>query len=102
MPIGDRVGFFSSEIREEQLRIFGLPGQSFGLVDGEPKQMLMFLDLVAELIDDLLFNVLKLLQKFSARGDATSAEAAVILICSRFFIGIHNHLCFLVVVYLVK
>ena len=66
VPIRDRVRFFSSEIREEQLRIFCLPGQSLGFIHCEPEEMLMFLDLVAELIDDLLFNILKLLQKFSA------------------------------------
>src|SRR5436190_6757619 len=106
MPSRHSPCLFSGERREKQLRIFCLPRERLRFIYREFQEMLMLLEPPTKFIDDISFHIFELCQKLSARCHATIAETRLslesLLVIPVFYVCFHNHLTFLVVVYLVK
>ena len=97
-PVRDSLNFFRSQIGKNKLRIWSLPGQRLGFIQGEVEQMFVRFKQLVEFSQDAVLCLIYPGNEFLAGGQADFGEVSVG--CGFRVVRFHNR--YSVVVYLVK
>jgi hypothetical protein len=78
LPIRDSLHLFHRKRRKYQVRIVGQKRQRLGLIQGEPKELFLAGEGLAELVDQILSGVLDFSEELSAIVGAESGKGILI------------------------